>query len=374
MAEKRDYYDVLGISRQADDNEIKSAYRKLAKKHHPDLNPDNRVAEAKFKEASEAYEVLSDNQKRSQYDRFGHAASQQGFGGGQGGFTSEGFGGFEDIFESFFGGTGFGGAQRRNAPQQGSNLRFDLNITFEQAAFGFKRNINIMRTENCSHCKGTGAQDGKNVETCPDCRGTGQVHVVQQTLLGRVQTSRTCSKCYGRGKIIKVRCGYCAGTGKAQKSRTISISIPAGISTGQQIPLRGEGEAGINGGPAGDLFVRVSAGKHKFFKREGYNLHLEVPITLTQASLGVDLEAPLLKGKIKYSVPESTQSGTVLRLRGKGIKHLNSSRYGDLYIKVIVEVPKRLTKKQKELLTQFEKISNEKNYKEVSKFKTVTSK
>lgn len=379
LAEKRDYYEVLGVSREAEEGELKSAYRKLAKKYHPDLNPDDKAAEAKFKEASEAYEVLSDSQKRAQYDRFGHAASQQGFGGagGFGGFGggAGGFGGFEDIFESFFGGGGgFGGStNRRNAPQQGSNLRYDINITFEQAAFGLKRDISLNRTENCEHCSGTGAKDGTEVETCPDCKGSGQVHVVQQTLLGRVQTTRPCTRCHGRGKTIKVRCGFCGGTGKQQKTRTISINIPAGINTGQQISLRGEGEGGINGGPAGDLYVRINVGKHKFFKRDGYDLHLEVPITLTQATLGVELEAPLLKGKIKYQVPEGTQSGTVLRLRGKGIQHLNSSRYGDLYITIKVEVPKKLNKKQRELLKQFEELTGDKQYKQVKKFKETTA-
>lgn len=369
MADKRDYYEVLGVSKDADDTAIKSAYRKLAKKYHPDINKHDSAAEAKFKEASEAYEVLSDGTKRSQYDRFGHAASQQGFGGGQG-FGGQGFGGFEDIFESFFGG-GFGGStsRRRNAPQQGANLRYDIRISFSEAAFGIKKDINITRTENCDHCHGTGAKDGKEMETCPDCKGTGQVHVVQQTLLGRVQTTRTCTTCHGTGKKIKVRCGYCAGSGKEQKRRSIAVNIPAGIATGQQIPLRGEGEAGINGGPAGDLFIRVTVGAHKFFKRDGYDLVLEVPITLTQATLGVELEAPLLKGKIKYTVPEGTQSGTVLRLKGKGIQHLNSSRHGDLYLKISVEVPKKLSKKQKELLNEFEKLAGDKNYKSVKSYK-----
>jgi molecular chaperone DnaJ len=378
LAEKRDYYEVLGVSKDADEAQLKSAYRNLAKKYHPDLNPNDKAAEAKFKEASEAYEVLSDSQKRAQYDRFGHAASQQGFGGasGFGGFGGAGgFGGFEDIFESFFGGgAGFGGStSRHNAPQQGSNLRYDMNISFEEAAFGLKRDITINRTENCDHCSGTGAKDGKEMETCPDCKGSGQVHVVQQTLLGRVQTSRTCSKCYGRGKIIKVRCGFCGGTGKQQKTRTISINIPAGINTGQQISLRGEGEGGINGGPPGDLYVRITVSNHKFFKRDGYDLYLDVPITLTQATLGIELEAPLLKGKIKYSVPEGTQSGTVLRLKGKGIKHLNSSRYGDLYIKIKVEVPQKLSKKQKDLLLKFEELAGDKQYKDVKKFKDITA-
>ena len=369
MAEKRDYYEVLGVSREASADEIKSAYRKLAKQYHPDVNKHDNEAEAKFKEASEAYEVLSNSEKRSQYDRFGHAAGQQGFGGGAG-FGGTGFGGFEDIFESFFGG-GFGGSssRRRNAPQQGANLRYDLRITFEEAAFGVKKDINISRTENCSHCQGTGAKDGTEMETCPECHGSGQVRSVQQTLLGRVQTTHTCPTCHGTGKKIKIRCGFCAGTGKEQKRRSITVKIPAGISTGQQIPLRGEGEAGINGGPAGDLFIRVTVDAHKFFKRDGYDLILEVPISLTQAALGVELEAPLLKGKAKYTVPEGTQSGAVLRLKGKGIQHLNSSRFGDLYIKLKVEVPVKLSKKQKQLLEEFEKLSGDKNYKDIKDYK-----
>ncbi len=374
MADKRDYYEVLGVSRDAGDDEIKSAYRKLAKKYHPDVNKHDNEAETKFKEASEAYEVLSDSTKRSQYDRFGHAASQQGFGGGAG-FGGTGFGGFEDIFESFFGGGGFGGSssRRRNAPQQGANLRYDIKITFDEAAFGVKKEINISRTENCNHCHGTGAKDGTEMETCSECKGAGQVNVVQQTLLGRVQTTRPCSVCQGTGKKIKVRCGYCGGTGKEQKRRNLSVNIPAGISTGQQIPLRGEGEAGINGGPSGDLYIRVTVEAHKFFKRDGYDLILEVPITLSQAALGVELEAPLLKGKAKYSVPEGTQPGTVLRLKGKGIQHLNSSRHGDLYIKLNVEVPKKLSKKQKQLLEDLEKLSDGKNYKEVKSYKDLTA-
>ncbi len=371
MAEKRDYYEVLGVSRDADEATIKSAYRKLAKQYHPDVNKHDEGAEAKFKEASEAYEVLSDSTKRSQYDQFGHTAGQQGFGGG--GFGGQGFGGFEDIFESFFGG-GFGGStRRRNAPQQGANLRYDIRITFDEAAFGVKKDVNVSRTENCEHCKGTGAKDGTELETCSECNGTGQVRSFQQTLLGRVQTTHTCNVCHGTGKKIKVRCGYCGGTGKETKKRTLSVNIPAGISTGQQIPLRGQGEAGINGGPSGDLYIRVNVAPHKFFKRDGYDLVLEVPITLSQAVLGAELEAPLLKGKAKYSVPEGTQPGTVLRLKGKGIQHLNSSRFGDLYIKLNVEVPKKLSKKQKQALEEFEKMTSEKNYKEKKAYDEMVS-
>jgi len=370
LAQKRDYYEVLGVDKNARDEDIKKAYRKLAMQYHPDRNPGDKAAEEKFKEANEAYEVLCDPQKRAQYDQFGHAASQGGFGGGfQGGFG--GFGGFEDIFESFFGGDIFGGgssSRQRNAPRQGNNLRYDLSISFEEAAFGVKKEIAINRKEECSQCSGTGAAGGTAVETCPDCHGSGQVRSVQQTLLGRMATTRTCSRCAGRGKIIKERCGHCAGTGTIYKNRKIAVNIPAGIDTGQSLTMRGEGEPGVNGGMAGDLFVRITVQPHSVFKRKGYDLHLDVPLSFVQAALGAEIEVPTLKEKIKYNIPEGTQPGTTFKIKGCGIQHLGSNRTGDIYMHTIIEVPTKLSKQQKDLLLEFENLGSDKQYKKAKKF------
>ncbi|MBQ2695754.1 MAG: molecular chaperone DnaJ [Clostridia bacterium] len=356
MAEKRDYYEVLGVSRGASADEIKKAYRKLAKQYHPDLNPDNQEAEMKFKEAGEAYEVLSDPDKKQRYDQFGHAGVDPNFGAGGGGFG--GFGGgfdFGDIFEGFFGG-GFGGGRgaRRNAPKPGSDLETSITISFEEAAFGCEKEIHIYRTEFCPDCEGSGAKAGSEVVTCSTCGGSGQVRSTQRTILGNMSTVTTCSACGGKGKIVKDPCDTCKGKGKIRKSRTIKVNIPAGIDHGQSISLSGQGNVGDLGAPVGNLFVTVAVEPHEIFVRNNYDVMSEVPITFVQAALGAELEVPTLDGKVKYSIPEGTQTGTVFRLKGKGIPMLRRNGRGDQYVKVTVEVPTHLSQKQKELLREFE--------------------
>ena len=356
MADKRDYYEVLGVGRGASPEEIKKAYRKLAKQYHPDLNPDNQEAEQKFKEAGEAYEVLSDPDKKQRYDQFGHAGVDPNFGAGGGGYG--GFGGgfdFGDIFEGFFGG-GFGGGRsaRRNAPKPGSDLETTINITFEEAAFGCEKEIHLYRTEFCPDCNGSGAESGSEVTTCTVCGGSGQVRSTQRTILGNMSTVTTCTACGGKGKIVKNPCGKCAGKGKVRKSRTIKVNIPAGIDHGQSISLSGQGNVGDLGAPTGNLYVTVSVSSHEIFKRNNYDVMSEVPITFVQAALGAELEVPTLDGKVKYSIPEGTQTGTVFRLKGKGIPMLRRNGRGDQYVKVVVETPTHLSAKQKELLRQFE--------------------
>ena len=370
MAEKRDYYEVLGVNKDASDAEIKAAYRKLAKKYHPDLHPDDKQAEAAFKEVNEAYEVLSDSTKRSNYDQFGTAdPSQGGFGGGYGGagFGGDGFG-FGDIFESFFGGDIFGGGRSRNAPRQGRSLEVDLTITFEEAAFGTKKTITVPREENCPDCKGTGAKDGTAKETCPDCKGSGTVYRVQNTPLGRMQTQSACPKCRGTGTIIKETCPKCAGRGRVRRAARLSINVPAGIDNGQKISLRGEGEPGVNGGPAGDLYVRIVVRPHKLFRREGYNVHCDMPIPFAVAALGGEVEVPTLDGKVKYTIPEGTQTGTAFRLRNRGIQVLQGKSRGDMIVHAHIEVPRGLNQQQKDLLRAFEDSLTGKEYKEQKSF------
>lgn len=358
MPEKRDYYEVLGVDRSATDADLKKAYRKLAKQYHPDINPNNKEAEAKFKEISEAYAVLSDTQKRQQYDRFGHA----GLNGGAGfeGFGDFGFG-FDDIFESFFGGSPFGrstGRQKRG-PRRGADLKYTLEITFNEAAFGTNKEIRINRMQACNVCGGMGSKPGTSPETCKHCNGTGQIRHVQSTPFGQMVNMRPCDVCMGEGTIITQPCEECHGNGKTQKSVTLEINIPAGIDDGQTISLRGEGEAGEKGGSQGDLYVYIRVKKHPIFVREGYNVICEIPITFTQAALGAELDIPTLDGKMKYSIPEGTQTGTVFRLRNKGIKHLRSNSRGDLFVKVNVEIPTKLSGKQKEILRQFAEVSGD---------------
>lgn len=359
MAEKRDYYEVLGVSKGANDDELKKAYRKLAKKYHPDLNPDNKEAEAKFKEVNEAYGILSDPEKRQRYDQFGHAGVDPNFGGGGGYGGAGGFGGFDgfdfgDIFDGIFGG-GFGGGRssRRNAPRKGRDLGVELEITFEEAAFGCEKEINLYRTEFCPDCDGSGAKKGSSVETCHTCHGTGQVQTTQRTILGNMSTVTTCSTCGGKGKIIKEPCPKCAGKGKVKKAKKIKVKIPAGIDNGQSISLQGQGDVGDKGAINGDLFVTVHVKPHELFRRNGFDVTCEVPITFVQAALGAELEVPTLDGKVKYTIAEGTQTGTVFRLKGKGIPQLRRSGRGDQYVKVNVEVPKHLTAKQKSLLKEF---------------------
>ncbi len=359
MSAKRDYYEVLGVDKNADEQTLKKAYRKLAMKYHPDRNPDNKEAEEKFKEANEAYEVLSDPTKRRNYDQFGHeGANGQGFGGQ--GFGGQGFGGFEDIFGDIFGdmfGGGFGGGSRprRRGPERGADLRQSISISFEEAAFGKKTSIKVNRNEECSECSGSGSKVGTGKKTCPTCNGSGEVRTVQRTPFGNIASSRTCSECGGEGEIIENPCGNCHGKGTVRKVKTIEVDIPAGIDDGQMIKISGQGEVGLRGGPRGDLYIIVDIKPHTLFTREGYDIYFEMPITFAQAALGDEMEVPTLDGKVKYSIPEGTQTGTVFRLKEKGVPKLRSNSRGDQYIKVIVDTPKKLNDKQKELLKEFAK-------------------
>ncbi len=367
MADKRDFYEILGVSRSASESELKSAYRKLAKKYHPDMNPDNKEAEAKFKEASEAYEVLSDTDKRSKYDQFGHAGVDPNFGAGGfgGGFGGGGFGGIDldDILGSFFGG-GFGGSTRRNpnAPQRGADLRVALHLTFMEAAKGCKKNITINKQESCGDCGGSGAQKGSSPETCSECGGRGVVLIQQRTPFGVIQNQRPCQSCGGRGKTIKNPCSKCRGSGRVANPKTLEVNIPEGIDDDQSIALRGMGDAGINGGPAGDVIVVVSVAKDNLFERDNYDVWVKIPITYAQAATGCELVVPTIDGKVQYNVPDGTQSETVFRLKGKGIKYLNGRGHGDEYVKVVVEVPKKLNKEQRSALAAFEATLKDDNY------------
>lgn len=358
---KRDYYEVLGVSKTASDDELKKAYRTLAKKYHPDLNGGDKECEEKFKEVNEAYEVLSDPQKRARYDQFGHEDPRAGGAGGYGDFTGGFGGGFDDIFSAFFGG-GFGGAQRARGPERGNDLRYDLTITFEEAAFGCEKEITVTREENCEECGGTGAKKGTSPTTCPTCKGTGQVQSFINTPIGRVSNVRVCDACHGSGKIIKDPCPKCNGRGRVRRNRKISIKIPAGIDNGMQIPLRRQGEPGLRGGENGDLYIFVTVRPHKLFTRENYDLYCDVTVSFTQAALGGEIDVPTLNGMTKYNLPEGTQPGAVVRLRGQGIQNLRGAGKGDLYIKINVEIPRRLTEKQKELLRQFDESVTGKEY------------
>ncbi|MFQ8660791.1 MAG: molecular chaperone DnaJ [Clostridia bacterium] len=377
MASKRDYYEVLGVNKNATDDELKKAYRKLAKKYHPDANLDNKAeAEAKFKEVNEAYETLSNPQKRRMYDQFG-PDGPQGFGGGAGGpfggqngyysYSSSGFDGFGDfgdlgdIFSSFFGG-GFGGksSRKQNGPKKGADLNLQLDITFEEAFLGVEKEIIINRNEECSHCHGTGARPGTSVTKCPECNGTGQVRQVQNTILGQMQTTRTCATCHGSGEIIKEPCDICRGKGKVRKQPKIKVKIPAGIDNGQTVVLRGEGEPGEKGGSKGDLYITVKIKRHSIYTRSGNNVICDIPISITQATLGAELEIPMVDGsKEKYKIPDATQTGTKFVIKNKGFKSVNSNVLGDFIFNVVVQTPKKLTKEQRELLVQLAKTMNE---------------
>ena len=365
MAEKRDYYEVLGISKGASESEIKKAYRALAKKYHPDVNPGDANAEAMFKEINEAYEVLSDEDKRSKYDQYGHAAFDPGAGaGGYGGFG--GFGGFGDvdlgdIFGSFFGGGGGGSRQRRNGPQRGDDIEINVKLTFEEAVFGCKKEIKFPKYCKCASCNGTGSESGE-VETCPTCRGTGQRTVIQNLGGMRFQSSATCDRCHGTGRYFKSPCPSCHGSGIEKEMKSLTVTIPAGIDHGKGLAMRGEGHEGKNGGAPGDVFVMVSVMPSPTFERDGYNLTCEVPITISEATLGAEIEVPTLEGNEKFAIPEGTQNGATFVLRQRGVPYVNSSRRGDLYFRVHVEVPKGLTEKQKELLRAFAEACGESNY------------
>ena len=359
MAEKRDYYDVLGLKKGANMDEVKSAYKKLAKKYHPDLNKD-KEAEEKFKEILEAYQTLSDPQKKQNYDQFGHAAS--GFQGFQGfrGFENQGFDfDFSEIFGSGFSGFGgmdeifraFGG-RTRDTPTKGANLRVDINISFEEAAFGTKKTITLTRIENCEKCKGKG---GTGEETCSQCKGQGILRQTRKTPFGIFSTQTTCPKCSGKGKTTKNTCEKCQGRGRIKQKRQIEVKIPAGIGTGNHLRLHGEGNAGTKGGPNGDLFAVIFVEQHEIFKRDGPDIFAEMPISFTEAALGTSLEVPTLEKKETIKIPRGTQTGTIFRLKGKGIKKLNEQGFGDEYVKVIVETPTKMSKKQKELFEELAK-------------------
>lgn len=347
MAEKRDYYEVLGVGKNASADDIKKAYRQLARKYHPDVNKEAN-AEEKFKEVKEAYDVLSDDGKRATYDQFGHVDPNQGMGGG--GFQGD-FGGFGDIFDMFFGGGG--GRRDPNAPQRGSDLQYSMTIEFKEAVFGKETEITIPRTESCDTCHGSGAKPGTRPETCSVCRGTGQQEVVQNTPFGRMVNRRACSNCGGTGRVIKDKCGTCHGAGKVKKQRKINVRIPAGVDDGAQIRLSGEGEGGMKGGPAGDLYIVIRVKSHEFFDREGDDIYCEVPLTFVQAALGDEIEVPTLTEKVKLKVPAGTQTGTYFRLKGKGVPKLRGYGQGDQHVKVTVVTPTKLSEEQKELLRQF---------------------
>ena len=362
---KRDYYEVLGVNKGASEDEIKKAYRSLAKKYHPDMNPGDKEAEVKFKEVNEAYAVLSDSDKRSKYDRFGHDAFDPTSGGGGyggfGGFSGADFD-FGDIFSSFFGGGGSSSSSRANMPREGDDVATRISISFEEAAFGCKKEVNFARIEECPDCHGSGAESQSDIEKCPECNGLGRVSVRQQTMLGYMQTQRTCQRCAGRGKIIKSPCKNCNGKGRIRINKKLEVNIPSGIDDRQNIILRGQGSAGLNGGPSGDLIIEVRVREDKIFERDGYNIYCEVPVTFAEATLGAEIDVPVLGGGTeKYRIPEGTQSGTTFTLKNKGIPNINTKRKGDLIIRVAIETPKNLNSKQKELLTAFAESLGENN-------------
>ena len=363
---KRDYYEVLGVSKGASDDEIKKAFRKLAKQYHPDLHPDDKDAEAKFKEVNEAYEVLSDPSKKAKYDQFGFAGADPNYGagaGGGGGFG--GFGGFGDmgdIFDSIFGAFGGGSRQNPNAPRRGSDIEVGAAISFMEACKGTSKTIKVNRLQKCPDCGGSGAAAGSSVKTCPDCNGKGTVNISQQSLFGMVRQTVKCSRCGGKGKIVDTPCKKCSGKGMVKMSEEKEVNIPAGIDDGQQLRVGGGGNCGLNGGPNGDLYITVTVRPDPIFERDGYDVWTDIPITYGQAALGDEIVVPTIDGKVKYTVPEGTQAGTVFRLKGKGIKKVNRNDRGDHYVKVYVEIPKNLSKEQKKALKDFEQTLETKNY------------
>ena len=360
---KRDYYEVLGVAKGASEDEIKKAYRQMAKKSHPDLNPGDKEAEARFKEVNEAYEVLSDSQKKARYDQYGHAGVDPNFGAG--GYQGYGFDGMDidlgDIFSSFFGG---GGARRSNpnAPRRGSDVSASVVISFEEAARGCKKQVDVRLVDTCSDCRGSGAAKGSAPKPCPACNGTGQERRQQRTPFGVIQTQSVCSRCRGKGKIIDKPCSTCSDTGQVRRPSSVGINIPAGIADGQVITIRGKGNAGTNGGPAGDLEIQVAVRPHPVFEREGYDVHCELPLTFAQMALGAEVQVPTLDGNVPYTVREGTQPGETFRLKGKGFPYINGRGRGDEVVRVTVEVPKNLTSEQKKLLHAFEESLGDKNY------------
>ncbi len=364
MAEKRDYYEVLGVGKTATEEEIKKAYRKLAKECHPDLHPGDKEAEKKFKDVNEAYGVLSDAEKRQRYDQFGHAGVDPSYGGGAtgnyGGYTTNvDFGDIGDIFGSFFG----GGSRRRSAAVPGEDIGVSVTLDFKEAVFGCQKEIRIRRSESCPDCDGSGAAKGTSPTTCPNCNGSGVVKAVSQTIFGAVQTEKTCPRCGGSGKIITNPCRTCSGTGQIRRDRTLTVNIPAGIGQGNTILVRGEGGKGLKGGPNGDVRVSVRVRPHSLFERRDFDLYCDVPITLVQATLGCTLEIPTIDGtKVTYKVPEGMQSHTTVSFKNLGVPYLNSKGRGSMFVRILVETPKNLTSRQKELLRQFDAESNGKSY------------
>lgn len=378
MAEKKDYYEVLGVSKGCSDEELKKAYRELAKKYHPDLNPGDKNAEEKFKEINEAYEVLSNKEKRERYDQFGQAGVDPNFGaGGQGGGFSGNFGGFGDlgdIFGDVFSGFGgFGGSSRRvrdpNAPIRGNDLGANITLTFMEAVKGCVKNVNVQHLETCSDCRGTGASAGTSAETCPTCHGTGQVMGTSNVMGIRVQTSQTCRTCGGKGRIVRNPCKKCGGMGRVKVNKRLSVRVPAGIDDGQTFAVRGAGDGGANGGPAGDLHVTVSVRPDAIFTRDGFDIWCDMPVTYAQAALGDRITVPTVDGPVAYDVPEGTQSGTVFRLRDKGVQALSGRGRGDQYVRVNVEVPKNLTRAQKDKLQEFDAAMGDRNYQKRKSFR-----
>lgn len=369
MADKRDYYEVLGVDKNVSDEELKKAYRKLAKKYHPDANPDNKKeAEAKFKEVSEAYEVLSDKQKRTMYDQFGHNGPGGFNSGNTGGGYYSSYGGFEgfdasDIFSSFFDGFGFDfgrGSKGRSTARKGADIVYNLDITFEEAYTGVEKKISVNRNEQCNNCHGTGAKPGTSPVTCSTCNGTGQIKQVVTTIFGQMQTSRPCSTCGGKGKVIKEPCMECRGKGNIRKTVQIDVKIPAGIDNEQILTVREQGELGENGAPRGDIKLVIRMKKHSIFKRQGDHVLCDIPITFTQATLGAELNIPMVTGENeKYKIPAGTDTGTKFAIRGKGFKSVNSNWRGDFVFTVVVQVPKRLTSEQRGLLEALAKTMNE---------------
>ena len=375
MAEnKRDYYEVLGVEKGASTDEIKKAYRKSAMKYHPDRNPGDKEAEEKFKELGEAYEVLSDDDKRARYDQFGFAGVDPNYGAGQGGNPyGAGFGGFGDfgdlgdIFGSFFGG-GSSRSQNRNAPRRGDNVGARLELTFEEAAFGCEKNVSVQRIENCSACSGSGSADGV-IETCSMCKGAGQVRTVQNFMGMQMQSTSVCPQCNGRGKMVKNPCATCKGKGKVRRTQKIKVKVPAGVDDGQSVRVRGEGCVGVNGGPNGDVLVEIYIKRHAIFQRNGMDVFCEVPISFTQAALGAEIEVPTLDGKVKYEIPEGTQTGKEFVLTEKGIPDVNNPRRrGRHRFTVVVETPTRLTKEQRELLQKLDETMDNKSTPKRKKF------